>query len=151
LVSNGSFAYLIDDSPVSVRASGLPGIPGWFTEEQQEKWKTIVDGVHAKGAIFFAQLWHQGRNTHSAAIAQQPESASDVPIDGSLFWSGMPTLPFEAPRPMTVSDIRTTQDDFVKAAIAARQAGCDGVELHAGNGYLFDQFLHDNSEFESAS
>lgn len=90
--------------------------------------------MHAKGAVFFAQLWHQGRNTHSLAIGQQPESASDVPIDGSLFWSGMPVVPFEAPKPMTLADIEATQDDFVNAAVAARLGGCDGVELHGGNG-----------------
>lgn len=90
--------------------------------------------MHAKGAIFFAQLWHQGRNTHSLAIGQQPESASDVSIDGSLYWSGMPVVPFEVPRSMFLSDIEATQNDFVNAAIAARKAGCDGVELHGGNG-----------------
>jgi len=123
---------------VSLRASGLPGIPGWFTEEQQTEWKTLVDGVHAKGAVFFAQLWHQGRNTHSLAIGQQPESASDVPIDGSLYWSGMPVVPFEPPRAMSLRDIEETQSDFVRAAMAARQAGCDGVELHGGNGWVID-------------
>lgn len=123
-------------SPVSHRASGLPGIPGWYTSEQEEKWANIIGSVHAKGAIFFAQLWHQGRNTHSLAIGQQPESASAVPIDGSLYWNEMPVVPFEVPREMTLEDIARTQKDFVDAALAARRAGCDGVEFHGGNGWV---------------
>lgn len=112
----------------------MPGIPGFFTDEQQAGWKVIIDSVHAKGAIFFAQLWHQGRNTHSIAIGQQPESSSAVPIDGSLYWNEMPVVPFEVPKAMSVEDIEATQKDFVNAGVRARAAGCDGVELHGGNG-----------------
>nr|XP_031860299.1 uncharacterized protein CI109_004183 [Kwoniella shandongensis]KAA5527371.1 hypothetical protein CI109_004183 [Kwoniella shandongensis] len=131
-------------TPVSVRASGFPGVPGTFTEEQQEAWRPIVGGVHAKGSVFFAQLWHQGRNTHSSVIGQQPESASAVPMDGSVMWSGVEPLPFEAPKAMSKEDIAATQRDFVNAARNAREIGFDGVEIHAGNGYLFDQFHHSN-------
>ncbi|WWD19946.1 hypothetical protein CI109_104419 [Kwoniella shandongensis] len=121
-------------TPVSVRASGFPGVPGTFTEEQQEAWRPIVGGVHAKGSVFFAQLWHQGRNTHSSVIGQQPESASAVPMDGSVMWSGVEPLPFEAPKAMSKEDIAATQRDFVNAARNAREIGFDGVEIHAGNG-----------------
>lgn len=120
--------------PVSLVASGLNGIPGWFTEEQALAWAKIVDGVHAKGAKFFAQIWHQGRTTHSIACGQTPVSSSDNAAPGSLMWSGHPLLPLEAPRPMTVDDIQQTQQDFVRAAKRAIAAGCDGVEIHAGNG-----------------
>ncbi|KAK8870134.1 hypothetical protein IAR55_000704 [Kwoniella newhampshirensis] len=99
-------------SPVSVRASGLPGIPGMFTEEQQEAWKPIVASVHAKGGVFFGQLWHQGRTTHSNATGQLPESASSIPVDGSVMWSGVELAPFEAPKAMTHEDITATQTDF---------------------------------------
>lgn len=135
-----------DCSPVSIRASGFPGVPGLFSDEQQEGWKRIVDSVHAKEGVFFAQLWHQGRNTHSMAIGQQPISSSAVAIDGSVYWNTLPSLPYEVPKAMTKEEILETQDEFAAAASRARAAGFDGVELHAGNGYLFDQFLHDNSE-----
>ncbi|KAK4689046.1 hypothetical protein P7C73_g1067, partial [Tremellales sp. Uapishka_1] len=123
-------------SPVSLRASGAPGIPGWFTTEQQQAWSMIIDAVHAKGAIFFTQLWHQGRNTHSTFIGQTPDSSSAVALEGNMQWSGVAPAPFEVPRAMTQEDIISTEEDFVKAAVAARKAGCDGIEIHAGNGNI---------------
>lgn len=127
-------ALPLTSSPVSIRASGLPGIPGFFTDEHEGGWRRIVDAVHAKGGVFFAQLWHQGRNTHSLAIGEQPISSSAVAIDGQLYWNEMPIVPFEVPKTMTSEEITATQEEFVQAALRARRAGCDGVELHAGNG-----------------
>lgn len=137
---------LTDVSPVSVRASGKPGVPGLFTDEQQAGWRPIVDAVHAKEGVFFAQLWHQGRNTHSLISGQQPLSASAVAIDGTMRWNDQ-DVPFEIPKAMTKDEIEETQDEYAAAAARARAVGFDGVELHGGNGYLFDQFLHDNSEY----
>ena len=128
---------LADDfRPVSVRASGRPGIPGWFTAEQIEAWKPIVSAVHEQGGFFFAQLWHQGRNTHSRLTGQLPESSSAIGLRGCLTCPGMPALPFETPKAMTSEDISATQADFVQAALKAVEAGCDGIEIHAGNGYV---------------
>ncbi|WWC62257.1 uncharacterized protein I303_104853 [Kwoniella dejecticola CBS 10117] len=132
-------------TPVSLRASGLYGIPGNFTPEQQAGWKTIVSTVHAKGGYMFNQLWHQGRTTHSGLIGgQTPESSSDVPIDGMFQWNGLSARPYEVPRAMSKKDILDTQADFVQAAKNAMLVGFDGIEVHGGNGYLFDQFLHSN-------
>jgi len=129
-----------------LRASGFPGIPGWFTEEQQRAWALIVQEIHAKAAVFFAQLWHQGRVTHSAVIGQTPESSSNVPYEGQVRWNRLANLTFQPPKAMTKREIERTQQDFVKAAENAIAAGCDGIEIHAGNGYLFDQFHHSNSQ-----
>ncbi|WVR08415.1 hypothetical protein IAU60_005470 [Kwoniella sp. DSM 27419] len=131
-------------SPVSLRASGMPGIPGWFTPEQRAAWIPIVEAVHAKGAIFFTQLWHQGRTTHSSLIGQAPESSASTPMQGMYGKPGQQSIPYDTPHGMTVEEIQATQDDFVKAALASREAGFDGLEIHAGNGYLFDQFHHSN-------
>ncbi|WRT68114.1 uncharacterized protein IL334_005089 [Kwoniella shivajii] len=135
---------ITEATPVSLRASGVPGIPGWFTSEQQDTWKPIVEAVHSKGGKFFSQLWHQGRNTHSGLTGQLPESSSPTPLEGDFAWAGFPARPFEVPKEMTKADIEQTQDDFVIAAIKAREIGFDGIEIHAGNGYLFDQFHHSN-------
>lgn len=102
--------------------------------------------MHEKGGVFFAQLWHQGRNTHSTLTGFAPLSSSAVPLEGSVRWSGVPPLPFETPKAMTLDDITETQEEFVAAAKAALLAGCDGIEIHAGNGYIFDQFLQSNSK-----
>ncbi|WWC94382.1 hypothetical protein V866_001224 [Kwoniella sp. B9012] len=136
---------ITEATPVSLRASGLFGIPGSFTDEQQAGWRSIVSAVHDKGGYIFNQLWHQGRTTHSALIGgQQPESSSDIPMQGIFQWSGFDARPFEVPKPMTQEDISNTQNDFVNAAQKAMEVGFDGIEVHAGNGYLFDQFLHSN-------
>lgn len=132
-------------TPVSLVASGMLGIPGMFTQEQLAGWKTVTSVVHAKGGLMFCQLWHQGRNAHSRFSGLQPVSSSDVPItDAPHSWRDVPAEPFEVPHSLAVEEIHATQDDFVKAALRAREAGFDGIEIHSANGYLFDQFLHSN-------
>ncbi|GAA6001855.1 hypothetical protein JCM10207_002352 [Rhodosporidiobolus poonsookiae] len=136
---------ITEATPVSLVASGMMGVPGLFTDEQVEGWKKITSAVHAKGGLIFCQLWHQGRNAHSSASGIQPVSSSNIPItDAPHSWRGLATEPFEVPHALTVEEIASTQEDFVKAAVNARKAGFDGVEIHAANGYLFDQFQHDN-------
>ncbi|KAK9896816.1 FMN-linked oxidoreductase [Cystobasidium minutum MCA 4210] len=135
---------ITEATPVSLRASGVPGIPGLFTEEQQEGWKKIVDAVHQQGGVFFCQIWHQGRTTHSCLMDQIPHSSSDVALQGKFAWNDIPARPYEKPVPMSKDDIEATQNDFVQAAVNALSVGFDGIEVHAGNGYLFDQFHHSN-------
>jgi hypothetical protein len=88
--------------------------------------------VHDKKGLFFFQLWHQGRNAHSSASGIHPVSSSANPItDAPHSWRGLQTQPFEVPHALTIEEIAQTQDDFVKAALKARKAGADGVEIHA--------------------
>ncbi|KAI5476535.1 hypothetical protein MNV49_007545 [Pseudohyphozyma bogoriensis] len=132
-------------TPVSLNASGMLGVPGMFTEEQSEGWKKVTAAIHAKGGKAFCQLWHQGRNSHSIVSGSQPVSSSAVPItDSPHSWAGLPTMPFEVPHALTIEEIQSVQEDFVKAAKLALASGFDGVEIHAANGYLFDQFHHTN-------
>ncbi|OCF36050.1 hypothetical protein I316_01922 [Kwoniella heveanensis BCC8398] len=139
---------ITEATPVSLRASGYPGVPGWFTPEQPSAWIPIIDSVHAKGGYIFAQLWHQGRTTHSMYSGHQPESASATPVEGNLRIKNaemdQKEVAYETPKEMTVEDIQRTQEEFVSAALKAREVGFDGIEIHAGNGYLFDQFHHSN-------
>ncbi|WVF66406.1 hypothetical protein IAT40_001146 [Kwoniella sp. CBS 6097] len=135
---------ITEATPVSLRASGYPGVPGWFTPEQPPAWIPIVDAVHAVGGHIYAQLWHQGRTTHSMYAGQQPESCSPTPVESFFSKAGRENVAYEVPKEMSVEDIQQTQDEFVSAAVKARKVGFDEIEIHAGNGYLFDQFHHSN-------
>ncbi|GAA5850109.1 hypothetical protein JCM8547_001014 [Rhodosporidiobolus lusitaniae] len=132
-------------TPVSLQASGMLGVPGLFTEEQRVGWKKVTDAVHSKGGYIFSQAWHQGRNAHSSVSGVPVVSSSAVPItDSPHSWRGIATEPFEVPHALTVEEIASVQEDFVNAAKNAIEAGFDGVEIHAANGYIFDQFHHNN-------
>ncbi|KXT01872.1 hypothetical protein AC578_2183 [Pseudocercospora eumusae] len=124
-------------------AGGYPGVPGIFTESQIKGWRRITDAVHAKGGFIFSQLWHTGRaSPPSFRNGQQAISSGDIPISGNALdgtkYSDNP------PRPATVEEIKALTASFAQAAKNAIEAGFDGVEIHAANGYLLDQFLHDN-------
>ncbi|KAF9895264.1 hypothetical protein FE257_000166 [Aspergillus nanangensis] len=134
---------LTEATPISRYAAGYPGVPGIFTASQIAGWKRVTDAVHAKGGFIFCQLWHVGRATVPSFLeGRSPVSASDIPISGSaLDGSEYAAAP---PRPLTVEEIQETVQEYAAAAKRAIEAGFDGVELHGANGYLLDQFLHDN-------
>ncbi|KAJ7931737.1 hypothetical protein B0H13DRAFT_1957416 [Mycena leptocephala] len=113
---------------IAARAGGYPHAPGIWSEEQIAAWKKITDAVHAKGSYMYLQLWALG-------LRDAYVSASDVPISGQ-----------EPPRPLSVEEIQEYVSLYATAASnAVHKAGFDGVEIHAANGYLLDQFLHDRS------
>ncbi|KAL0257425.1 hypothetical protein SLS55_008238 [Diplodia seriata] len=125
-------------------ASGYPGVPGVFTASQLDGWKKVTDAVHSKGGYIFCQLWHTGRaSPPSFRAGAQPPSSSDVPISGNaLDGTAYADSP---PRPLSVSEIHALTAEWAAAAKrAVDEAGFDGVEIHGANGYLLDQFLHDN-------
>ncbi|GLU06702.1 hypothetical protein SLE2022_237060 [Rubroshorea leprosula] len=131
---------------VSDAAQGYPETPGIWTKEQVQAWKPIVDAVHAKGGIFFCQIWHVGRvsNTSLQPNGQAPISSTDKALkplgraDGEVI-QGI----FSPPRRLRTDEIPKIIDDFRLAARNAIEAGFDGVEIHAAHGYLIDQFLKD--------
>ncbi|EGD80509.1 NADH:flavin oxidoreductase [Salpingoeca rosetta] len=126
----------------SKQGVGWLNVPAIFTDEQEEAWKPVVEAVHAKGGRIFMQLWHQGRQAHSDFHDLQPVSASDVEIENSDgLYTSKGKVPYEKPRPLTLDEIKETIEDYRKAAERAAAAGFDGVEIHAANGYLPDQFL----------
>ncbi|KAK4501613.1 hypothetical protein PRZ48_007422 [Zasmidium cellare] len=134
---------LTEATDISHYASGYPGVPGIFTDSQIAGWRRITDAVHAKGGFVFCQLWHTGRaSPPSFRNGQQAFSSSDIPISGkALDGTEYGDNP---PRPATLEEIRNTIKAFETAAVKAVEAGFDGVEIHGANGYLLDQFLHDN-------
>ena len=135
---------------ISLTARGWYGAPGLYTDQQVEGWKRVVKAIHAKDGFVFAQLWHTGRSSHSDnQDGNTPVSAS---VDVS-YWED-PNHLVSAPsgwiqssphRALDISEIPGIVEEYRKAAARAKAAGFDGVELHAGNGYLPDQFLQDGS------
>lgn len=131
---------------ISPQGKGYPYTPGLFTHEQSSGWSTIVDAVHNAGGRIFAQLWHVGRVSHpslqpNGALPVAPSALAAV---GELYTpDGM--KPFVTPRALETGEIAGIVDEFRRAAVLAKRAGFDGVELHAANGYLIDQFLRDGS------
>ncbi|KAF7093135.1 hypothetical protein CFC21_095566 [Triticum aestivum] len=129
---------------VSEAARGYPHVPGLWSPEQVEAWKPVVDAVHAKGAVFFCQIWHTGRvsPTEFQPNGQAPVSSTDKQVTPEVFHDGS-VLEFAAPRRLETEEIPHIVNDFRIAARNAMRAGFDGVEIHAGNGYLIDQFMKD--------
>lgn len=135
---------------ISVTSRGWLGAPGLYSDQQVEGWKKIVAAVHAKGGHMFAQLWHTGRSSHvSMTGGEMPVSASVNPSywQNSSHLTSTPEgwVPPSPHRALLTSEIAGIVEDYRKAAERAQAAGFDGVELHAANGYLVDQFLQDGS------
>lgn len=147
--SDGGF-ILGEATNISLTGRGWMGAPGLYTDAQVKGWKRIVDAVHAKGAHMFAQLWHTGRSSHVEMTGgATPVSASVDPTyweDTSHLVSTVSGWVQPSPhRALTVEEIAGIVEDYRQAAVHAKEAGFDGVELHAANGYLMDQFLQDGS------
>lgn len=130
--------------------NGYLGAPGLYDDSQIAGWKAIVDAVHARGGKMFLQLYHAGRQSH---VDVQPDGAlpvgpSAVPHQG-LAYTASGWVANTPNREMTADDIASLAAEFRDAARRGMVAGFDGVELHAANGYLFDQFLQDNSNLRT--
>jgi N-ethylmaleimide reductase len=126
---------------------GYPCTPGIYTAEQIAGWKTVTAAVHAAGGTIVVQLWHVGRISHPTyqphGIAPAAPSAI-MPTSGEVFTYDGPK-PFETPRALEEQEIVEIVAAYRHAARSAREAGFDGVEIHAANGYLIDQFLRDGT------
>lgn len=126
---------------ISPLASGYIKVPGIYTDEQIAAWSRVTDKVHKAGGRIFAQLWHVGRISHPNVIGGQTPLAPSA-INANFFaFAPSGRVDTVTPRAMTLQDIKNTVADFRKAAENAIAAGFDGVEIHAANGYLINQFL----------
>ncbi|MCG2607901.1 alkene reductase [Acinetobacter sp. SM34] len=126
---------------ISEEANGYEKTPGLFTDAQVEGWKLVTDAVHAKDGLIVAQLWHVGRVSHPDLLnGATPVSASNVQQAGYVSLL-RPKREYVVPRPLEISEIQAITEQYKQSAIRAKAAGFDGVELHAANGYLIDQFL----------
>jgi N-ethylmaleimide reductase len=132
---------------ISQEGLGWPFATGIWSDEQVEAWKPITDAVHEAGGRIVAQLWHMGRIVHPDYIGgAQPVSASTTTAPGKAHtYTGK--QPYVEARALRIDEIPRLLGEYEKAAKNAITAGFDGVQLHAANGYLIDQFLRDNSNF----
>ena len=126
--------------------AGGPGTPGIHNDEQVAAWRHVTDAVHAAGGRIYVQLWHTGRAAHPSFLPAGSEivSASAVAIEGEVF-TPAGRVPYVTPRALTLADIPQYVEAYAHGARNAIAAGFDGVEIHAANGYLIDQFLRDGS------
>lgn len=138
---------IAESTDISPGARGYPGAPGIHAQEQVTGWRRVTETVHAKGGSIFLQLWHAGRVSHSSLRpgGAVPVAPSAIPAPGKHMDASFKSVPFETPRALEPAEIRGVVEDFRRAALNARAAGFDGVELHGAGGYLLDQFLQDGS------
>lgn len=123
---------------------GYTRIPGLFSDEQVQGWQRVNDGVHAAGGKIFVQLMHTGRVSHPANMAAGAKiiAPSALALSGDMWTDSSGMQPYPVPVEMNEADIASAIAEYAHAAKLAIQAGFDGVELHAANGYLIDQFLN---------
>jgi N-ethylmaleimide reductase len=138
-----------EGTPISREGQGYLFNPGMFTPAQIAGWRLTTSSVRANGGRMFAQLWHVGRVSHSSiqpgGIA--PVSATGQVASGAVAYAygddGAPGfVATSTPRALSTEEVGRVVADFVQAAANAVQAGFDGVEIHAANGYLFEQFMN---------
>ena len=137
---------------ISLQGQGYADTPGIYSQEQIEGWKKTTTAVHENGGKIFLQLWHVGRVSSSKVNGLQPLAPSPLEAkDTKVYIFDTPTskdatmIPVEMPKQMDENDILALKKEFRVAAKNAIEAGFDGVEVHAANGYLLDQFLRSNS------
>jgi len=128
---------------VSTQAIGWLNSPGIYSDEQAEAWKVVVSAVHARGTPIFLQLWHCGRASHTSFHEEEglPVAPSAIKLEGDDIHTPVGKLPHETPRALETEEVPAIVEDYRRAAERAMKAGFDGVEIHAANGYLIDQFL----------
>lgn len=131
---------------ISHQGQGYADVPGLYAPEQIAGWQAVTSAVHAAGGKIVTQLWHVGRVSHNelqpgggAPVAPSAVTAKTKTV---LLKDGVPTfVDTSAPRALQLDELPGIVDDYRRAAQAAIEAGFDGVEIHAANGYLLDQFL----------
>jgi hypothetical protein len=129
---------------ISRQGLGWPKAPGLWSAAQVEAWKPIVGAVHAAGGRIIAQLWHMGRLVHPEVSGVANVSASAIAAPGQTR-TGSGKHDHVVPHALAVDEIAGIVADYANATSNALRAGFDGVQIHAANGYLIDQFLRDNS------
>ena len=130
---------------ISREGLGWPYAPGLWTDEQAQAWEPVTAAVHAAGGRIVAQLWHMGRMVHPSFLDGAPPvsaSATTAP-DSAHTYEGR--APYAQARPLEIGEVPRLLEDYRRATRNAVAAGFDGVQLHAANGYLVDQFLRDKT------
>ncbi len=134
-------------SQILPEGQGYPSTPGIHTAEQVVGWRKLTDAVHDAGGKMVLQLWHVGRVSHSSFQpgGRLPVAPSAIAIAGEGRTADFGKAPYETPRALEAAEIPGIVRAYADAAARALDAGFDGVEIHAANGYLIDQFLRDGT------
>lgn len=143
-----SAALIISEaSQISPQGKGYAFTPGIYSKEQIAGWKKITDEVHAQKGRIFIQLWHVGRVSHSSLQPGKflPVAPSAIAVSEGQAFTYEGPQDFEIPRELDFNEIPAIVEQYRQAAINAKEAGFDGVEIHAANGYLLEQFLKDGT------
>jgi len=140
-----------EGTQTSFAGQGYCRTPGIHTPEQIAAWKLVTDAVHARGARMFMQFMHCGRIAHplNRQIADPPVAPSAVKPAGQMWTDQQQLQDYPTPRALETAELPALIEEFVTAARNAMEAGFDGVELHAANGYLLNQFLASNTNLRT--
>ncbi|WP_345797835.1 alkene reductase [Castellaniella sp. MT123] len=135
-----------ESASVSPLGAGYPDTPGIWNSDQAQGWRRITEAVHDRGGRIFLRLWHAGRVSNPEFLSgEMPVAPSAIACAVPVSSDRTDTPDYVVPRSLHPDEILRIVADFDQAARYARLAGFDGVEVHAGDGYLIDQFLHDGS------
>jgi len=139
----GAGLIVTEGTSPSPNGLGYARIPGLFSKEQIGGWRTVTEAVHQRHGRIFAQLMHTGRIGHPANLPKGAEVLGPMAeaAAGEIFTDASGMQPYPVPRAMNEADLQQAIAEYVQAGRNAREAGFDGVELHAANGYLLEQFL----------
>lgn len=144
-------AGLIISEATSITPMGVGYVatPGIWSKQQVQSWRLITTGVQAKGGKIFLQLWHVGRISDPSLLGgKKPVAPSAITPAGHVSLL-RPMRPYVEPRALTTKEVKELVQTYRQAAINAKEAGFDGVEIHAANGYLIDQFLQSKTNNRS--
>ncbi len=143
----GAGLIVTEGTSPSPNGLGYPRIPGLFNQMQVQGWKKVTDAVHGKGGKIFVQLMHTGRVSHPANLPKDAKvlAPSALKISGQMWTDSAGQQDYPVPAAMSETEVKAAVQEYIKSAELAIQAGFDGVELHAANGYLLEQFLNPNA------
>jgi 2,4-dienoyl-CoA reductase-like NADH-dependent reductase (Old Yellow Enzyme family) len=140
---------LTEATSVDPMGVGYKDTPGIWNEQQIQGWKKITDGVHSKGGKIFLQLWHVGRVSDPLFLnGKQPVAPSALAPKGHVSLV-LPEKAYVVPRALETSEVKEIVQKYKQGALNAKNAGFDGVEIHAANGYLIDQFLQSTTNIRT--
>ncbi|MDD9950635.1 MAG: alkene reductase [Zetaproteobacteria bacterium] len=137
---------ITEATQISAQGKGYVDTPGIYTADQVRAWAEVTAAVHQAGGKIFIQLWHVGRISHISLLPEghQPVAPSAIRAKAQTF-TAEGLVDVSEPRELRVEEIQAIVVDYKHAAQQAKVAGFDGVEIHAANGYLIDQFIRDRT------